>query len=187
LYIISVSIIFNFIRLGSQLKSLSGSGTLNKVKVLKRCPDVASLNYASLNYPPLEKNVCSVPGMMRPWEYASLGRFVPGQFVTVCPHFSGRTIHPHFENCTCEQKRKKLRDGSSVLQKKYKILTEMNIRSKSEPLDLEPNEVSIPAPALPKRCDSCKSGSAKLYTVHNTCILGFHSLFLKYTKKRRFK
>jgi hypothetical protein len=34
---------------------------------------------------------------MRPLDYASLGRFVPGRFVTICPHFSGRTIHPHFE------------------------------------------------------------------------------------------
>jgi hypothetical protein len=34
---------------------------------------------------------------MRPWDYSSLGRFVPGRFVTICPQFSGRTIHPHFE------------------------------------------------------------------------------------------
>jgi hypothetical protein len=32
--------------------------------------------------------------MTRPWDVASLGRFVPGRFVTLCPHFSGRTIHP---------------------------------------------------------------------------------------------
>jgi hypothetical protein len=38
-----------------------------------------------------------VPGIMRPWDYASLGRFVPGRFVTICPRFSGWTIHPHFE------------------------------------------------------------------------------------------
>jgi hypothetical protein len=38
-----------------------------------------------------------VPRIMRPWDYASLGRFVPGRFVTICPFFSGRTIHPHFE------------------------------------------------------------------------------------------
>jgi hypothetical protein len=35
----------------------------------------------------------SVPGMMRPRDYASLGSFVPGRFVTICPHLSGRTIH----------------------------------------------------------------------------------------------
>jgi hypothetical protein len=64
--------------------------------------DVASLNYASLNYQSQEKlddaslGLC-VPRIMRPWDYASLGRFVPGRFVTICPHFSGRTIHPHFE------------------------------------------------------------------------------------------
>jgi hypothetical protein len=38
-----------------------------------------------------------VPRFMRPWDYKSLGRFGPGRFVTICPHFLGRTIHPHFE------------------------------------------------------------------------------------------
>jgi hypothetical protein len=40
--------------------------------------------------------------MKRSWDYASLGLCVPGTFCpwpfcdnTVCPHFSGRTIHPH--------------------------------------------------------------------------------------------
>jgi hypothetical protein len=34
---------------------------------------------------------------MCPQDYASHGRFVPGRFVTICPHFSGRIIHVHFE------------------------------------------------------------------------------------------
>jgi hypothetical protein len=38
------------------------------------------------------------PGIIRPWDYASLGRFVPGRIVTKCPHFLERTINPHFEN-----------------------------------------------------------------------------------------
>jgi hypothetical protein len=36
--------------------------------------------------------------MMRPWDDASLWRFPPCGFVTICPQFSGRTIHPHFGN-----------------------------------------------------------------------------------------
>jgi hypothetical protein len=67
------------------------------------CHDVASLNYTSLNYASLKKldeaslGLCSaslglcVPRIMRPKDYASLGLFVPGRFVTICPHFSGRT------------------------------------------------------------------------------------------------
>jgi hypothetical protein len=52
-----------------------------------RCPDVASLNYASL-----ENMGWWVPVKMRPQDDAFLGRFVPGYFVTICPFFG--TDHP---------------------------------------------------------------------------------------------
>jgi hypothetical protein len=38
-----------------------------------------------------------VSGLMRSQDDASLGHFVLVRFVTICPHFLGRTIHPHFD------------------------------------------------------------------------------------------